>query len=211
MGRRHGRSLQKLGDKVKYADIGDPWVKWMKEKQFDSVIIATWPQEHLKNLTQIRTTFQKIPVFVEKPLITEPVNIRWPTLSMVACNWRFCSHIKDESSVLCRYPSAQPLDQIHFVDAFWESSGKPDSAVISNSGMTLCLRHGKNEFDAYLDASEKRETVFASGKHHVKYCPMFDLQMVFWRLQLEGKAKQINSVAKASHRTSWLINALRSA
>src|SRR3990167_2636160 len=92
MGMKHAKMLQSLGDACEMVDLG--WDASRYDfRSIDSILVCTPPETHRDYIN--RLTPIGIPLFIEKPVITHPGAIFGPSVSMVACNWRWCYDIPD--------------------------------------------------------------------------------------------------------------------
>lgn len=208
MGRRHAQILRDMGDTVKAVDINE---SIPRIGRFDSVLICTPPESH-KSITR---SVRGAPVFIEKPVSVRPSRLsELSTLSMVACNWRFCTCADWKGHDLIEFGYIAPtqyayLDIIHFLDVAWEKYGKPDSAALSN-------RNGVLEFMGDFDGATL-ECLFdyranlpytilnQRTLHSPKPCGMFIKQMKHWRDCVKKGVDSCNPHYLAAYRTNWLI------
>lgn len=223
MGRRHGDILMRLGDFVEYVDIGfDP--QSFDYDRVDSVLICTPPETHAGLCNSIidkskpSGSFTWKPVFIEKPIISrssEKIFYGHPR-TMVACNWRWCGCVIPVGDIMCGYPINGEyawLDQIHFLDIYWERYGRPKSASISIDGScgSVMRISGSPSFVSSIINFQEQQTWFGSDIelkriHRKGHCDMFLKQMEVWRDVCMGKTASPNPIDKAYERTSFLID-----
>lgn len=201
MGRKHAQILQELGDKVDLCDLefkpGD------HVEQYNSLLVCT-PAETHAGLIKALACYET-PLFVEKPVFSKSEHLEYPDISMVACNWRWCTDIttRGRNSIDCSYPKASQHDLIHFVDRFWEEHGKITDAW--PCGDSLVIEDSRHAFRASV-TDGRQETLF-NGMPLLHSCDMFVKQMKCWREVICGKESP-NPISKAVKRTSWLLNLL---
>ena len=223
MGRRHGNILQSIGDRVSYIDIGESLSKALQKKP-NSVLICTPPETHLELIQKVGK--KRLPLFVEKPVYTKRSAIRYPAISMVACNWRFCDHALEAKEIACCYRNADKMDMIHFVDWFWNRYGKPYGSFNTESigsvdefrwDMDLFENdqgRKRNFFNAKFSIYPNNISSFVSttiNKNPIIHdkCSMFFRQMLLWRETVRGQREQVNPIFQASVRTNFLLDLIQ--
>lgn len=180
MGRKHGSILASMGHDVIYVDLVQKRID--DTRTFDSVLICTPPEIHEKMI--LSCAQYSVPVFVEKPILTEPKKMEYPTISMVACNWTFCPHISPREKVEKLHIAYLPRDKSPLLDYSHFSMFKEDLKV-------------------RLFKSTKIETAVKFNNEspkliHDNECEMFQRQMEHWATCLERKEESCYPIATAT-------------
>lgn len=205
MGRRHGRILTSLGDRVTYVDI--LWKPNREIKLYDSLLLCTPAETHAGLIKELEP-YRK-PLFVEKPVITSPPAIIYRGApSMVAMNWKWCKHLKNIKELVVCYPwnsNHSKLDLMHFWHRFERHRYLK---VFYLPRIISLISMGQKSFT--LVNSEKKETFVRRGMklhqiHTLTQCRMFHLQMKFWRKVVKGEEPPINPIDEASRDTIKLM------
>ena len=205
MGRKHAKILADLGDTVDFADL--EFKPGQHVTQYDSLLICTPAETHaplIKALAQYR-----VPLFVEKPVFAEAEHLECPGISMVACNWRWCTCITTDgtNAITALYPQALPHDYIHFVDRFWHDQGQPRGWLAQQDPPRIVLSGPLGELSAHIASGPAADTCFnLEPLEHS--CEMFAKQAVTWRRCVSGGDESPNPIAIAAERTSWLLGLL---
>lgn len=216
MGKRHADILKRMGDDVTLLDLG--WESSKEDvKAFDSILVTTPAETHTDILLKLCRAAPLVPLFLEKPFTTEPVRFFKPSISMVACNWRFCDCLsKVPKKVYSRYPSKAGenfyLDAVHFLDLFWEAYGEPEFSGISVNGpiVNLTLSKGFDFMDISLENSPLTQSFTDDRPIHEDrggdrgMCGMFTHQLAHWRYCVKFNRESINPFNKADERTDYL-------
>lgn len=216
MGRRHGEILTSLGDLVEYADLEFDPSKMDKYPSVDSLLLCTPAETHVGLIE--RLAYTNLPLFVEKPVLVfgdkEP---KYPGVSMVACNWRWCACLpKDRADLQIGYPANQkylPLDLVHFYDRFASMNQRFDALLITHTDVV--------EINLKSNSSKMRVALFRNcmttfsilDDHaliHQIPCNMFVEQMKAWRDVVRGSPSP-NPIDLATIGTKALISLIDNA